>query len=331
MMSRQSIGARLFLLRKVIRTFLKKKYPLACGYYVLDDLCARLRYSVGNISTTSGTNLQRGGVAAALARIELIFADYKRFAGVERFHGKIAEIGPGDNCGVALLMLNDGAESVHLVDRFHSKRSGSQQRALYSSLFDRHEGLRERFGAVAVDEASCPGLCRSYGLSAENFFSSHAAYDFIVSCAVLEHCYDPLGLLRKMAAALNPRGQLLHSVDLRDHGMFSEHFHELKFLEVPGGLYRQMSQAAGRPNRVLIDVYRSTLQQLGLESTLWITRIAGVSERLCCRSFEEISLPLRRQALECVSGVRSKFDPLFDDVSDEDLCVTGFFLVAGKR
>jgi len=58
-----------------------------------------------------------------LAYIEEVFNDSKRYSGVRRFSGRVAEVGPGDNCGVGLLFLTGGYESVDLVDRFYSKRN----------------------------------------------------------------------------------------------------------------------------------------------------------------------------------------------------------------
>jgi 2-polyprenyl-3-methyl-5-hydroxy-6-metoxy-1,4-benzoquinol methylase len=65
-----------------------------------------------------------------------------------------------------------------------------------------------------IENGSPPGLCR-YQMPAEEFFLSHHGYDFILSCAVIEHLYNPLAALRAMAKALNPGGVMIHAVDCR--------------------------------------------------------------------------------------------------------------------
>ena len=77
-------------------------------------------------------------IDSSLTYIEKVFNDYKYYSGVQRFKGRVAEVGPGDNCGVGMLFLADDCESVDLVDRFYSNRNSQQQALIYQALIDRH-------------------------------------------------------------------------------------------------------------------------------------------------------------------------------------------------
>jgi len=147
---------------------------------------------------------------------------------------------------------------------------------------------------------------------------------------VFEHCYDPLSALLKMTDALNLGGMLLHKVDLRDHGMFSKHFHELKFLEIPDWLYPLMTCASGRPNRVLLHRYKQCMAGLPLDTKFLVTHLAGVGDIIPHRIYSDIPLNLRQQAINYIQSVRHKFADSLHNVSDEDLSVAGMFIVARK-
>ena len=318
----------------MIREFVKRRFWLTCAYYLADHAAAKWRGYTGNIDTDSGTAHLGRSIESSLAYIDEVFGDYKRYSGVGRFGGRVAEVGPGDNCGVGLLFLADGCTSVDLVDRFYSKRDAAQHAAIYRALIER---ARDRFANLVEadlhDEATFPGLTRHYGESAaaETFFVEPERYRFIVSRAVLEHVYDPRLAIVRMVSALERGGMLLHKVDFRDHGMFSETMHELKFFEVPDVLYPHMTRETGRPNRVLIDTYRRALVEVAPDHELLVTRLAGVGEIDPHLPYDRIDAGLRKTAVDYVRSVRSKFAKSLRTISDEDLSVAGIFLVARKR
>lgn len=316
-----------------IRNRVKSSYWLAVLYYLFTDLVSRFRFRLGDIDTTSGTIHGTFSVQESVAYVEQVVADYRHYAGVERLYGRVAEIGPGDNCGAGMLFRLDGCTWVDLVDRFYSKRNMAAQSAIYAALITSHAGLDAIVGnADLKDEGTFGFLRRHYGdgASAEKFFLANTGYDFVVSRAVFEHLYDPMLALSTMASALNPGGYLLHKVDLRDHGMFSGAHHELKFLEVPQWLYPWMTSGTGRPNRVLINEYRSMVQTLPLEAKLLVTRLAGVGDLEPHLEYDAIPEQQRALSIAYVQSVRHRFASCFRDVSDADLSVAGIFLVARK-
>ena len=318
----------------ILKNFVKKNYFLICIYYLIDDFLFKIRFNKGNIETSSGTIHSNFDINDSISYIDNVFLDYKHYSLKSSITGSVAEIGPGDNCGVALLLLENGCDSVDLVDRFYSKRDTKLHARIYSELIKRSVKLSDHMSNVdCFDEATFPGLTRHYGpaAEAESFFNENNKYDFILSRAVMEHVYDPIKSLSKMTKALKSGGMLLHKVDLRDHGMFSQYFHELKYFEVPASFYSLMTRSSGRPNRVLINQYRAFLDKSGLDYKLLITRLAGVGDIDPHIEFNQISKNLISQSLEYVRCVKSKFTKELKNIDEKDLCVAGFFLVATKK
>jgi len=292
-------------------------------------MAATTRYT---LATDSGNAHASHDVAWSMGYLIRVFEAYKTAANVERFYGKVAEIGPGDSCGIGLLFLADGCTHVDLVDRFYSVRDSAQQVNINRALVDKFPQLRALLINESFSESSFRELARSYGPSAaaEKFFADHTGYDFIVSAAVLEHVYDPLRALAAAAAALNPGGFLLHQVDLRDHGQFSTYFHELKFLEIPPALYGPLSWCGG-PNRVRLTAYTDLLRRLNFCYKIRVTHLAGIPEGTFEHgTLDELPRDLLDRSRLYVSSVRPNLVKPYRQMSDEDLMLTSFMIAAQK-
>jgi SAM-dependent methyltransferase len=288
----------------------------------------RWRLRRGRIATRSGTRHAGLSHDQSLAYIEGIHRDYLAYAGRDRFTGTVAEIGPGDNFGLAALILGGGADAVHAIDRYASRRDAERQAAIYRALADRH-GLGRLFDGEP-GENTLHGLHYHAGIPAERFFrEAGLTFDAILSRAVMEHLYDPLGALDDMARALAPGGVMAHRIDLRDHGMFAGH-HPLTFLTIPDAMYRAMTRHAGRPNRVLLPAWRDWLARSGLSGSLRVTRLAGVDGEIVPAAWPDIDAALRDHALGCVRDVRPRLAASLRGLPDEDLAVAGCVLVASK-
>jgi SAM-dependent methyltransferase len=267
----------------------------------------------------------------AVTYVNSVFNLYKTATRVERFYGRMAEIGPGDSCGIGLMFLADGCEEAHLVDRFFSSRDERQQQLINQALVRKLPRLSSRLQNGDFSESSFAGLKRFYGAPAETFFSLHTGYDFIVSCAVMEHLYDPLQALSAIVSALKPGGTTVHQIDCRDHGQFSEHFHQLKFLELPRWMYAPLGWGGG-PNRVRLSSYLDTLSRLPVDSTVFVDELAGVPERMPPGTLlEEIPQSTVEASRSYVASVRSHLAHPFRSMCDEDLMITAFTLSARRR
>ena len=301
---------------------MRKVVWATCAYYLLDDWRARRRLRNGDIATTSGSRHENRALADSLGYIERVHGDYLAYAGRDAFAGRVAELGPGDNFGVAMMLLGGGATEVHAIDRYRSRHDAAQQAAIHEALAARH-GLGD-------PEHALGGLSYHAGLPAERFFAEHEGrYDAILSRAVMEHLYDALGALDDMAAALKPGGIMVHRIDMRDHGMFAGH-HPLTFLTLSPRLHRAMTAASGRPNRTLLPHWRAWLARSGLQGTLRITRLAGVAGEIAPAKWDDIDSALREQALASVAQIRPKLSASLAGFADEDLAAAGCVLVATR-
>ena len=318
----QGMGMRLSRL-------IRRSIALTCLYYVLNDSHTRMRLVRGGLESRSGTRHATLSLNESLHYIERVYTDYLVYGGLEGFSGRVAEIGPGDSFGVALRILGSGAREVHTVDRFCPFRDDARQASICRALAERH-GLGWLLTDVVERTVGIQGLVVHVGVAAERYFeSSGLHFDYIVSRAVLEHLWDPLAALDDMAAALTPGGMLIHRVDFRDHGMFSGH-HPLTFLTIRDRLYRAMTRNSGRPNRLLLPVWRDWLNRSPLTGSVRITRLVGVEGEMQATEWDEINPAARRTALALVRAIRPGLAPSLTAFSDEDLAVSGCVLVAKR-
>ena len=300
--------------------------------YVADDVNWGLKARMGRIQSDSGSTHRALTIKESVNYVEEVFNDYRTYGALDHLSGTAAEVGAGDNAGVALLLRAVGCEAVDLVDRFRSQRSPAQQQRIYQALAVRHE-IR---GISTWDDERLPGITWRLGSSAEDYFGRRArcggrCYDLIVSRATLEHLYDPIGALRNMAACLRPGGRMVHKIDFRDHGMFTPSHSELTFLRFPAFLYRRMTHHSGRPNRVLLHRYRDLAAELGrhggLDVTILVTSLVGEEETVPHVPFAAVGAEGRRRAVARVRAERHRFASEFASVTDEDLAVSGIVWV----
>ena len=303
--------------------------------YVVDDLGWGLRERLGRIQSESGSTHRGVATEESVGYVEKVFNDYRTYGALECLSGAAAEVGPGDNAGVALLLQAAGCETVELIDRFRSRRSLDQQRRIYQELAVRN-GIHQPGKPGSWDDERLPGITWSLGSSAEAYFARRAhdrrrGFDLIVSRATLEHLYDPLGALRSMAACLQPGGRMVHKIDFRDHGMFTPAHSELTFLRFPAPLHHQMTRRSGRPNRVLLHRYRELAEELGrsgdLQVTILVTSLVGEGEVVPHVPFGALPSQARQRAVAGVEAERHRFAREFAAVTPEDLAVTGIFWV----
>lgn len=316
-----------------IKGAVKKNQWLLMAYLIVSEHLYALRYTLGWVGSGSGMAHARSDVQESIDYIDEVYGDYLAYAGISKPFGSVAEVGPGDSCGVAMRFMADGCEKVDLVDRFYTKRDPLYHSRVYEVLLSKYPELAQQWGASDLkDEQTFPNVSRYYGPDAasEKFFHVPDSYDFIVSRAVLEHVQDPVLSLKNMITALRPGGWMLHKVDLRDHGMFTPEWHELKFLEIPEWIYRRMVHWSGRPNRRLIDVYRNVLSQSDCEWRILVTRLAGVGPIEPHQEYANIPESMRVSALGYVRSIKKDVCAALHDVSDADLSVAGLFLVVHK-
>lgn len=303
-----------------------------------------LKRALGVISSGSGSRHARmPDVKASLSYIDGVFTDYARYVppsapGFQ--NAAVLEIGPGDNFGVALQFLTHGASRVTCLDKYFSARDPVRQKNIYEALRARLDPAGRAIFDRALpfaDGRLSPGgeiLGCVYGVGIEEAVSvlPREGFDFIVSRAVIEHVRDARAAFLAMDTLLKPGGIMLHKIDFRDHGLFSGgKRHPLTFLTLPSALYRHVALASGRPNRALVPNYRGWLCELGYEAGFYVTHVLGGSgDPSPYVPMAEASSHFDAAARSLVKEIRPRLATPFSAFSDEDLMVTGAFIVARK-
>jgi SAM-dependent methyltransferase len=307
---------------------IKRTVPLACAYYLITGWNRRRQLRRGMVSTKSGMRHAKLSIDESVNYIEGVWRDYLAWSARSALSGRIIEIGPGDNFGVALLFLANGTSEVIAIDKFAPEREPSRQTAVYQALSQRHDMAGLFDGAPS--EQAIRNLTYMPGMSAERYFgNAPPPFDAVISRAVLEHLDDPLAALDAMWRGLRPGGLLLHRIDLRDHGMFAG-AHPLSFLTVAEWLYSAMTKEIGLPNRILLPAYRDFVGMRGWPGRIGITRLVGVPGDFPALAWEQLPEEARRVSLAAVKHIRPRLAAPFRHIDDRDLAVAGFVLTAEK-
>jgi SAM-dependent methyltransferase len=312
-----------------LKELLKRSTALKIGVYIYRNALANIDRLFKHciLKLDDGATHKVLSIDESLAYIKSVFNDYKKVSGKEKFYGKVLELGPGDSDGVGLLFLSDGASHVDLADRFYSARDSEQQKRISDCLMAEYPRLSQL--KPDLDKY----LTRYYGedASGEKFFDKReGGYDMIVSRAVLEHVDDPELVIRKMYTSLNQEGCLIHKVDLRDHGMFSPGKSAVKFLEVPGFLYKLMTCGSGLPNRYLFHRYKQLLQSLNPNVKFFCTGLHGVDPFQEIYKMDSIPAELENHAITFIDSNKHLFAKESKKVPSKDLAISSFFFVLEK-
>ncbi len=326
-------------MQQTLREWSRRSAFLKISFYLIEDFIRGLKLSLGKLGTESGAAHAKFSEEESMIYIENIIHSYKTNGNIEKFSGTVAELGPGDNAGVAMLMRGEGCTQIDLVDRYYSDRNTEQQSKIYQHIADKYD-LNHLKTTDSWDEQKIAGINWKIGQAAEDYFRQCAdrnepVYDFIVSCAVLEHLYDPLDCLQQMVGCLKSGGKILQIVDLRDHNMFTPVKHELFFLQIPSFIYPLTGKNSGRPNRILIHRYREVLEsmkQAGLiDYSILVGSLADVGKIEPPQKFQDIDPEKQRQTIEFVEQHRHKFAQEFKHVDSQDLAVSGIFIDIIKK
>lgn len=312
--------------------------PLAALNYAKGQVLHRLGWR-GHLS---GTTAGQRSPAEAAAYYRAVVDDYIAYgAGGDpaRLEGlDILEIGPGDNLGVALLLLAHGAGSVTAIDGFDPPRSDAHNASVYRILIEGLDpDMRARIEAADVLAAdgslklSTPRLRAFYRtpIHEPTEALASARYDLILSRAVLEHVAGLEAGWREMTRALRPPGAMWHKVDFRNHKFFAE-VHPLYFLTVPPRLWNWISSPDPTLNRLRLPEYRHLSERDFDVTTVYFTHILDEPELLPHPSTLIPDVHFSQRHLDLVRMIRPRLCPAFRDHSDEDLLATGVFLISER-
>ncbi len=231
--------------------------------------------------------------------------NHMKRAGQEDLTGLVClELGPGDSLLSALVVRAYGAKAMHLVDAGHFALTDV---TVYRDLADTlaKDGLDISLGTATYIHQMMDELYASYateGLSSLRAIATDSV-DFMWSHAVLEHVrYDEVdATFAELRRILKPGGVASHRVDLQDH--LDASLNNLRFSHTTweqdwfanSGFYTNRIRYSSMCKRLVDAGFEITAQSADLFETLPIAR--------------------------------SKLDPEFSDLSDEELKVRGFDVI----
>ncbi len=279
-------------------------------------------------------------IPEALDQIDSIYRDYVFYGNLssEDFdQARVLDLGSEESLGLALQFLSAGAREVTLLDV--PAAPGPRDQELCRALRDRTWGKARRNIDSAIGfendlrlNPSRLRLLEHASVEDTARFLPRRFFSLIVSRGVLGQASDIDAVFQVMDLLLAPGGRMLHKIDLGDRGMFSrDGLHPLEFLTLPSALYPLMDAPEGRPNRRRIDYYRRKLRSLGYFAGLLVTSVTGLrGEILPHKPSVELGEDYFGQTEALIKTIRQRLAQPFRHLPDEDLAVTGIFLIAQK-
>ncbi len=273
-----------------------------------------------------------------------VVADYIAYGAggdLERLSGKdVLEIGPGDNLGVALVLLAKGARTVTSVDGFTPNSDLHHNAKVYRAIYDtltpeEQQRIRDVVTLQADGTAIVNGerliSCYAVPIDRDTTPFKTQSYDIVISRAVLEH----LGNLHlgwtNMVRSLRPNGEMWHKVDFRCHEMFAQ-IHPLYFLTVPDVLWNFISRPDPTLNRLRLPTYRELAARDFNHSHCYITHIVDDQEFMPHVESLAHGTHYSERHSNLIRAIRPRLLKRFSEYSDPDLMVTGIFLaLSGVR
>jgi hypothetical protein len=296
----------------------------------------QIRYRFGLAHHRSGASTARYPLEQTVEYVLRCVADYLRYAGVGESYldGKrILELGPGDNLGVALVLLAKGAARVVCVDPYDPpldpRRANELYRALVARLSTEERARTERIlrvlddGAIAIAPER---LCVHRGTRIDDLPLAPERFDIVLSRAVLEHVDDVEETWARAVDLLDPRGAMWHKIDFRHHGYFG-HLHPLYFLTRPERTWRWLSSPDPTLNRRRIDTYRSLATSTFRDVKIFVTHVLENPEIVPHVERLVRGLHYGDVELDLVRQIRPLLGSRFRQMTDEELLIAGVFVV----
>jgi SAM-dependent methyltransferase len=309
--------------------------PLLAGLnYAKGQVLTRLKLR-GHHSGSTGLSMSVEDAADYARRVVADYITYGAGGDTARLNGKdVLEIGPGDNLGVALLLLAKGARTVTCVDGFAPNFNAGHNAHIYAAIYnalsaEERQRVQDVLTLHSDGTATVGGdrLLSRYESPMDGVTSPLASrsYDIVISRAVLEHLGNLEMGWKNMVQCLRPEGEMWHKVDFRCHNLFGQ-IHPLYFLTIPDTLWNPISRPDPTLNRLRSPTYRELAAHDFRDSRCYITHIVGEKEFSPHVEAMVQGTHYNQRHLEMIQAIRPSLLKRFSDSSDEDLLVTGIFL-----
>jgi SAM-dependent methyltransferase len=227
---------------------------------------------------------------------------------------EILEIGPGGNFGLAAVLLGFGARRVVCLDLDRLCFDSGIPAPLFDELNRRFAGRLESCVERSDDRCLLPAERFTYrvGTGIERAPFAAASFDFIFSCACLEHVERPDAALAEMHRLLRPGGRMLHQIDFRDHRDFAR---PLEFLRYSPAAWRWICTGA-HLNRWRPSRFREAFGAAGFRTLFETATGDDVNGDRVPEGY--------------LSALRPHLHPEFASASEEDLTTLGLLVLAER-
>lgn len=318
------------------------------GYIVASSTRNRLQYSLGKISSFSGSTTHRIPLAESVAYVRKVYADFLEYGKMTpaQIEGRsVLELGPGDNIGVLIQFLADGASRAWACDKFYSEHDKEHERQIYLGIRASLNEEQKRRMDDAVDlsgelKFNEDKVSYAYGVGAQDADSLVPAgsIDILVSRGVLQEVYEIDRAFAGIDRLLAPGGRMMHKIDLRDYGMFSGvGFHPREFLTIADPLYHWMAYDTDKSNRRMLPYYRDKMKEMNYSHEIFISGIVELagydgmqSEIVPHKKSLTYGVDYGDEHRALIAGIRPRLAPRFANLTDEELLAAALFLVASK-
>ena len=305
------------------------------------DSLRRLGLTSGQIGQEELSSPPESKIPTQLAHLKSVYEEMLQHSGIQpgKVSGaRVIELGPGFTMTIPLLFAADGASYAVGVDKFVPFLTSSYYQHYYAQM---RESLpaekRERFDAalnqnpLTLNEAR---VRQVYKKELQDIVPElgPGTYDLIVSNAVMEEIYEPTPSFEAQVRLLRPGGVMVHNIDLRDYGMFTDRgFHPLEYLTVSDWVYQRMVEASGQQSRRLAGYYRQAATRLGLEPEIYITRVLNHPDPLP-EPVRELrpGIDYTADDLRQLNVIRPRLQPQFRNLPDSELLAQSIIFVARK-
>lgn len=304
---------------------IKRSRFLVIFAFITQNFLFWLKAHLRLFKSTSGTQSAYKDVSECVKKVDYNMDLYLRQFSVPLEDRVVLEVGPGDNLGTALEFIRLGAKKVVCLDAFDPVRNVGKERAIYEALIKRAKPSEQKLMHKAC-KLSADGFVFDQNLIVYRTGAPIEEYsgpqvDVIVSKSVMEHVADVHLSMKNMLSALRPGGHMVHFVDTRDHGMFSQVFHPLEWLTIHPRIWHWMTSCSGHPNRVLLPEYRSLLADVKYEVLFW--DVYGLEEPLCKKRLPSTKRLVSKVGID---KVRDRLVQPYLSYPSKDLLVGSFLL-----
>jgi SAM-dependent methyltransferase len=196
----------------------------------------------------------------------------------------VIELGPGPYKSVALILLARGAKKVICYDKYRYESDSDYEKMLYRSLYGLlQDAEQERLMRIVEPESGALRKGWEQWIEIRQDHTVMLAFedtchvaDWIVSRSVLEYLDELNKVMATCSDCLKPGGRMVHKVDLRDDGMFSEAGCDPKtYLKIQPLVYKTMVGYSYRPRQRLVDDYLTAAGNVCADAVFCVVRYFG--------------------------------------------------------